>query len=1234
MKQHRKRTPIFLLLMALVLLLLSLWHYRNTQERPSLSALSQSLHQQLEESIAGVQQLAAHPLWDTLSTGVVPVQFRASWHKLPFGWYVAEGDSLVYWNRYDFLLPVLAGQQGDTLVQLKNGVYWQMSGQWPQQNRKWYALIPLVIDYTIDNAFLQQQTGLFQQLPEGVHWQQNAPENTSDGFQMPQGRGWLIANPANSPPGLFAIVCFVVAMLLILSALYLWGGHLARKQSPWAVFWVLTVILLVLRMVSLMHYPDIFHQFDLFSPRHYGASDLSPSLGDFIINLVLVFFLLLFWLRHVPLKPPANHLHQRLAGGAGLIILMGSGVYIITLIRTLVIDSNIVFQTNDFFQLDIYTFIGLTLLGLLMLIWWLLLWRIGPFLQRLALPRGTWLIIGAIVVLTVVGLALIAGWNIRHTVVVMLITLALLLLLRWLPLDLHQRPGFWYQVLWLVAMGLISAGWLHHLNQQKQESLRKLHARLLTQQDHLTEFMFSQVQPRMQEDAFLRGYFANPLLSKKQLEKRLNTLYFQDQLNRYQISIYTYLDDAIPYKNKTHIPLSDFFRQIDSSGRPSSVPNLYYFPESPDNLEYMAMVRVYSQPDQPISKHQVGRIVILFKIQSYGLSSVYPELLLSESVRSSLLPEYYDYALYLRNKLVKRKGGYPYKLVYRGDGGEDFTTIDDGAVHHLIYEEIPGRSVWLTYRQATWITPLSLFSYLFSYYLLLLLLGHLVYWLYRWANGYPLRLGWQQLTLRTRIQVFIVVLIAISFGLIGWLTISNIRAQYNEYHNERLLRKTRQILSGLAYQRKEMADTTDRWQPYLNTEQLSIDLANLSEIHAMDLNLYDNDGTLLVTSQPDIFRKGLIAPLMDPVAMWHLLQARKSQFIHHESIGALGFISAYIPLLNEDQQIEAILNLPYFAKEKNLREEINEFLVYFVNIYVLLFVLAGLMGVLFSNSVTRPLEVLGDKMKVVRLGSRNEPIRWRSQDEIGQLIDQYNKMIAQLEESAKLLKQSERESAWREMARQVAHEIKNPLTPMKLSIQLLQRAQLEGRSDLDERVARTADTLIEQIEQLSHIAGEFSAFAKIPPAKMEPLVINDLLRSVGDLFKNESVDLHMDVPQTPYTIMADKSQMIRVCNNLITNAIQAIPDDRKGEITIGLTATDHEITIRVEDNGVGIPPEQADKVFVPNFTTKSSGTGLGLAMTKKMVEFAKGKVAFTSEVGVGTTFFVTLPLFDEAKEST
>jgi nitrogen fixation/metabolism regulation signal transduction histidine kinase len=296
---------------------------------------------------------------------------------------------------------------------------------------------------------------------------------------------------------------------------------------------------------------------------------------------------------------------------------------------------------------------------------------------------------------------------------------------------------------------------------------------------------------------------------------------------------------------------------------------------------------------------------------------------------------------------------------------------------------------------------------------------------------------------------------------------------------------------------------------------------------------------------------------------------------------------------------------------------------------VLLFLVSIIVAIFIANQITRPLVLIQENLRKIELGKRNEPLHYGRDDEIGSLVREYNKKVDELAASAELLARSERESAWREMARQIAHEIKNPLTPMKLNIQHLQRMR-GNREAYEQLIKKVTDTLIEQIDNLSNIATEFSNFAKMPPARNQVFKLASQINRVMELFDaHENINISFHANGLEYLeVNADRDQLTRALINLVKNGIQSIPEDQEGEIVIDLSRHEHMAVIAIRDNGEGIPAELQDKLFSPSFTTKTSGMGLGLAIVKNIVENFSGHVSFETREGIGSTFSIEIPVWE------
>jgi signal transduction histidine kinase len=415
----------------------------------------------------------------------------------------------------------------------------------------------------------------------------------------------------------------------------------------------------------------------------------------------------------------------------------------------------------------------------------------------------------------------------------------------------------------------------------------------------------------------------------------------------------------------------------------------------------------------------------------------------------------------------------------------------------------------------------------------------------------------------------------------------------------------------------------------LDAFSLSSLIPLVSEVHRLDVNIYNLEGDLMSSSEEDIFKGGIVSNKMGAYAYVILHDLGFERCDQDESIGNLNYTAAYQPLKDMEGKTLAYMGIPYYAQHRELRSEVTDFMSTLLNVYVFLLLIAGGLAIVIANSITKKLTELGNSLHRLRLGG-NEPIVWRRKDEIGDLVEAYNRAVRKIEESSLLLAQSERDGAWREMAKQVAHEIKNPLTPMKLSIQYLLHAYQSNPDpqSIGPLIKRVSGTLVEQIESLAQIATEFSNFAKMPQPENIQFSLNDLASSVHHLFKNERPDMNisLELPKVDFEVYADRNHVTRVINNLLKNAIQAIPEDRKGQIKISLYQQENKAILKVVDNGTGIPPEIQEKVFSPNFSTKNSGTGLGLAICKSIIEGFKGDIYFETEMDKGTIFYVELPL--------
>ncbi|PKD21752.1 histidine kinase [Salegentibacter salinarum] len=479
-----------------------------------------------------------------------------------------------------------------------------------------------------------------------------------------------------------------------------------------------------------------------------------------------------------------------------------------------------------------------------------------------------------------------------------------------------------------------------------------------------------------------------------------------------------------------------------------------------------------------------------------------------------------------------------------------------------------------------------------------------------------------KLSLSTRIFISMILLVLGASILIVGITIYQYKLEAENYHRERLDRKEQAIRENIKF---ILASTT-----YLiNTENIDMifgernKIHEMAQVHEMQINIYDFQGRLLIKSDQSFFRDTTDNQL-DKDILRKLERSESKRYIEKTEVNGQKFQSSYTYILDKKFKPLAILYLPYVQDDTVLNRDLNNFLLRMLEVYLFMLALAIIMSYFLSKYITKSLKIISDKITETRLDKRNQKIDIsNASEEIYTLVAAYNSMIDELEESAVKLAAGEREQAWREMAKQVAHEIKNPLTPMRLSVQSFERNFDRNDPEIEAKVAEYSTTLINQIDTMSSIAEAFSNFAKMPAQQNEMLNVPKIVKLALDIFNEDYIQFSSEKDE----ILAkfDRTQLIRVITNLVKNAIQAMDGQKNPRIMVSIHEEASDVFVIISDNGAGISEENIEKVFEPKFTTKSSGMGLGLAMVKNIVETYNGSITFTSKLGKGTTFKLRFP---------
>ncbi len=478
----------------------------------------------------------------------------------------------------------------------------------------------------------------------------------------------------------------------------------------------------------------------------------------------------------------------------------------------------------------------------------------------------------------------------------------------------------------------------------------------------------------------------------------------------------------------------------------------------------------------------------------------------------------------------------------------------------------------------------------------------------------------KKFSLRTRIFVAMILIVVIASILIALITIYQYKEQSNDYHEGRLERKENAIRSSINL---ELQRTT---YP-VETKQLQLifkdRIYDISEINKLDINIYDLDGKLVISSSSS-FLKDTVSNDIPVRILEQIVDNASHRVVNEEIKHGIPFQASYTYINDNRFKPIGILHLPYLEDNTFQEKELKEFLFRLGLVYLLMLLIAILIAYFVSKYITKSIKNVSEKINQTRLDKRNEKIILNNaSEEIFNLVNAYNDMVEELGESAVKLARSEREQAWREMAKQVAHEIKNPLTPMRLTVQSFEQRFDANDPKIKEKLNEFSKSLIQQIDTLSSIASAFSSFAEMPKQKREELNVVEVVKLALDIF-NENY-IHYFHKEDILLAKLDKTQLIRIVTNLVKNANQSLVTHENPKIEVKVVSENGNVIITVADNGKGITLEDKNRIFEPKFTTKSSGMGLGLPMIKNIVEAYSGTITFTSEINRGTVFTVKIP---------
>ncbi len=1206
------------------------WYFAPRQE---LHRAGKLLYEGVQEWLTLVEQRKSSDslVIRTLDPDTL-LRFVHEVRNMPFGILAYWGDSLVFWSQSTSIPTHTSVAQGPELVKLSNGFHisYAPGHHHTVDSAFWLRyVLPMRIQYAEQNKYLPDQwNAWFGISPRIILTDQEVAGMTM--VPLPFGATvYLGISPEHVHPysggWVMVLVCsFLICLTVFVS--YLFQALAQKDRYGWR--WLLVagyVGLVALYVNNRAWLPTELIECKFFDPSYYASPGVATSLGALLLMMAVWLWAAslfnyhfrinsLVWIKKI--RPYWAHL---IAFGI-ILLLIHIGIY---LIKTWVYDSKIQFAFLNPLNPDWFSVAGLGAMGIFIMAFHLVASRIALSLQGFSLRLPDRLL--SMLIVLMISLAMGQFFYAEPLPLGVLIwSGAYLLLLPTLSLSLRRRLDvlrLFAAILMLVATG---AGLLFYYGEAKEKEHRLAYARLLIRdRDAVTEYRLSERKKEMERDQFLIESFGFPSLNTHAIIARINRKYFFEGFGRYKISHYAFAPQGAPLLNYPEGARPMTERGLLADLSPTGIPGIYFATEPAGAMRYAVHVQ--------LSRHDsvLANLYVLLQANQYELQGAYPELLLPDQEKLDPVTPHYSFAIYYRGELMLSHGEYFYnfRLPVAGRWFSEVQTHTEKGYHHLWYNVGDQRVVVVSRKQDALQYYLSYFSALFVVVLttaLLLLTGRVIHFgIYhkgfgRWLNQSPLR---------SVIQGFLLLFVSMLILGTGYVTGRFILRGFNEMARAQLSNRLALLandLHSLALQEDPDMFTSD-YLLYTWEEPAR----RWAEQQRTDLNLYDASGTLFMSTQPSIFERGILSRKMNPEVFLRFVAEDRNHLVRHETIGTLPIISGYHAVRDGTGRLAAFVHLPHYDTLQMLNEQLGFLFVTLVNILVVALVIAGLFAPLISRKITAKLAVIAQQLQRVRVGSSNAYLEWPARDEIGILVHEYNKMIKELERSADRLAQAARESAWREMARQVAHEIKNPLTPMKLSVQHLKRAYETQAPHVDELVHKVCQTLVTQIDALSSIATEFSYFAKMPDPVYENVDVNQVIRTSMELLTHEGISFELYTHASPSIVRADRNQLMRVFNNIILNAIQAIPSDRAGRIILTTYNKNGFVVATCSDNGVGISEEEQKRVFVPNFTTKSSGTGLGLSISRAIVESCGGKISFQTRPGEGTTFIVQLPLWME-----
>ena len=991
--------------------------------------------------------------------------------------------------------------------------------------------------------------------------------------------------------GLFAVLAYLGIWLFFINK------SLKVSSYQRLLFFLLSTLLLTVfvRLDPL----NVYDQFDLFQPTLYANKYIGESLGHFMINLFAMLFILFFWYKTpFVLKENYKLLPKWFTYGYSWAVICTFTVAYFYISRSAIMDSS-----EDLYLFSSLNRNTMTILVVLILSGFCHFFYINRLIKLLSddhvfeEPLGVLITIGSLIILSIILFRIFD----RHALFYIAWTILIITTLFYFYRDDNNITRISQSVFIQLLFALITTySFITYTVEKDTNRIKHISRELSMETDYLAKYLLGIVNENISTDSVLMKQINNPFLPDDVVIKRIETLHLSNKFDDFQKKVELISDKTI---------LNDFSAKESLIEQENSEYDMIHFEDYIpiyNNNRLYRLVKIELRKPKITDKQLIYNPLIDKNTQEFSFLN-YRRL---------------SYTIW-QNGEIKNYKGTPLSFSPEDYASKPIGYFEKQARNDkdvFIFKENISQFVLISLQRTETANNLLItFAYTFT----LILLTYLAFVL-TISRLRPARLGFFRQSLSNRVQFMVLVILFSGALIIGAISNYQMVVEVNKFQRSSIFNQLDQIHDQFISQDKSenTYDFTTNFLMYLSNQYFN---------QPHDYHYYNASGELIFTNNDALFANNVWPTLIDPQPLNKFANSTETHFWVRDKVLNKNYVGFYTAIRDKEMDLMGIIFFPEFDYDLNNAVQINTFDNMLFSAFTLGLLVLTIFIIYFFRSFTNLLERTRHRISNVDIGKDTKYLEWgNTEDEIGILVKEYNAMLKKLDENALVLARTERESAWRDMAKQIAHEIKNPLTPMLLSIQHLKRKLDTEQSEQNEQINKTLNSLESQIHHLSKIANDFSSVAKTTLPEFAIFNLREVLQEINNIYQySNRYNFYFtdQVTEQVCLVRADKTMINRVITNLLKNSLQSLTGENFGYIEIVFDQNEKDFIISVIDNGRGIPPENRAKIFTPNFTTKKSGTGIGLMMSKKIIDMHGGTINFESQKDTGTTFTVTLPKY-------